>query len=389
MFDESTGEHALATVLKYDTKTTSYKIALLRAINDLVLAYPDLTATGRDIAIPLRRVAELWIAYYWPFADEQQPIYQGARAERNGIVRNDLSFRPALCQLRAQWQLTVHLSVRASDGFFLVSDMRTPRRRATYAPALQEAYDKAVSAIVTAVQMPIRYAGPKQWTVFDKPTRLANLPASVLSLPGTQPRELCVVIKSALWAAFHRLCLYIEALCIHEWCLFTEGVTQTASELLTRGHVYSLLTARPDNRRPLSWERNQVDLLLLEQFSFTCPWTRKSIRQSSDYDLDHLLPLAVYPVNELWNLIPVDREFNQRVKRDRVPSDQRLREAEPWLAEAYRGYDRSRFLRQAVQEDASLRFSAIQHQPDFAAALAQQAVAFINGVAAARYVMRF
>nr|WP_317194805.1 HNH endonuclease domain-containing protein [Hymenobacter telluris] len=113
------------------------------------------------------------------------------------------------------------------------------------------------------------------------------------------------------------------------------------------------------------------------------------MRQSSDYDLDHLLPLAVYPVNELWNLVPVDREFNQRIKRDRVPFDQRLREAEPWLAEAYRGYDRSCSLRQAVQEDAALRFSAIQHQPDFAAALGQQAVEFSNGVAAARYVMRF
>jgi hypothetical protein len=389
MLEPSPGEDTLAAILKFDNKSTSYKIALLRAINDLVLAYPDLTATGRDIAIPLKRIAEFWIAYYWPFADEQHPIYQGARAERDGVVRNDLSFRPALGQLRTQWEQTVQLIVLPSDGFFLVSDMRTPRRRATYAPTLQRAYETAVAAIVTAVQMPIRYAGPEQWTIFDKPTRLNSLPASILSLPGTESRELCVVISSALWAAFHRLSLYLEALSIHEWCLFTEGVSQGEGHTVTRGQVYSLLTARPDNRRPLKWERNQVDLLLLERIAFTCPWTRKLIQRPGDYDLDHLLPLAVYPVNELWNLLPVDREFNQRIKRDRVPSSQRLQEAEPWLAAAYKGYAHSPLLAAAIQEDASLRFMAVRDQLNFATALAHRAVGFIDGVAAARYVTRF
>lgn len=389
MLEPSPGEDTLAAILKFDNKSTSYKIALLRAINDLVLAYPDLTATERDIAIPLKRIAEFWIAYYWPFADEQHPIYQGARAERDGVVRNDLSFRPALGQLRTQWEQTVQLTVLPSDGFFLVSDMRTPRRRATYAPPLQRAYEMAVAAIVPAIQMPIRYAGPEQWTIFDKPARFNSLPASVLPLPGTEPRDICVVVSSALWAAFHRLSLYLEALSIHEWCLFTEGVAQGEGRTVTRGQVYSLLTARPDNRRPFKWERNQVDLLLLERITFTCPWTRKLIQRPGDYDLDHLLPLAVYPVNELWNLLPVDREFNQRIKRDRVASSQRLLEAEPWLATAYTSYGHSPQLYAAVQEDAALRFTAVQGRADFAAVLAHQAVAFINGVAAARYVKRF
>lgn len=389
MLDIPSGEATLATILKFDSKTTSYKIALLRAINDLALAYPDLTATGRDIAIPLKRIAEFWIAYYWPFADEQHPIYQGSRAERAGALRNDLSFRPALARLREQWQQSVQLTVLPSDGFFLASDMRTPRRRATYAPALQQAYDSAVSAIATAVQMPIRYAGPEQWMIFGKPTQLGSLLSAVVALPGTNEREVCVVVKAPLWAAFHRLSLYIEALSIHEWSLFTETINLKQANPVTRGQAYTLLTARPDNRRPLSWERNQVDVLLLEQVPFVCPWTRKPIRKPQEYDLDHLLPLAVYPVNELWNLLPVDREFNQRIKRDRVPSSQRLLEAEPWLAESYRTYAHSASLGAAVQEDAGLRFSGVRTQPDFAAALAHQAIDFIDGVAAARYVMRF
>ena len=66
MFATTTVEGTQATVLKFDNKSTSYKLALLQAINDLVLANPELTVAARDVAIPLRRIAEHWIAYSWP-----------------------------------------------------------------------------------------------------------------------------------------------------------------------------------------------------------------------------------------------------------------------------------------------------------------------------------
>ena len=44
----------ISTILRHDSKQTSYKIALLRALNDVVLAYPDVGRDGRDVAVPLR-----------------------------------------------------------------------------------------------------------------------------------------------------------------------------------------------------------------------------------------------------------------------------------------------------------------------------------------------
>ena len=383
------GEQAIATILKHDNKTTSYKIALLRAINDVVLLYPDVARQGQPVAVPLSRLAELWVAYYWPFADAQLPIYQGARAIRDEATRNDIAFRPVLTNLRAQWQQLVQLTPRPADGFFLLTEMRIPRRRTTYQPALQQAYQQAVAATAKAIQMPIKYAGPGHWSVFDAPARYDQLPPNVLPLPGTQPQDTCLVVPASLWEAFHRLSLYVEALCLHEWCLFTEGVTQDNDRQATRGEVYTLLTARPDNRRPLSWERNQVDILLHENHHFTCPWTQKRLTQPQDYDLDHLLPLAVYPVNELWNLLPVDRAFNQHTKREKVPTPQRLAAAEPLLAGAYTSYLHSPALRKAVREDAALRFAGLPTDQSFAVVLASRAVRFIDDVAAARYVQRF
>lgn len=34
-------EQTIAAIIKHDDKSTSYKIALLRAVNDVVLMYPD------------------------------------------------------------------------------------------------------------------------------------------------------------------------------------------------------------------------------------------------------------------------------------------------------------------------------------------------------------
>lgn len=48
----------ISTILKHDAKQTSYKIALLRAINDAVLAFHDLRYQTRDIAIPLVTLAD-------------------------------------------------------------------------------------------------------------------------------------------------------------------------------------------------------------------------------------------------------------------------------------------------------------------------------------------
>lgn len=50
----SSGSIIISTILKHDTKVTSYKIALLRAINDIVLSFPDLRNQIVDVAVPLR-----------------------------------------------------------------------------------------------------------------------------------------------------------------------------------------------------------------------------------------------------------------------------------------------------------------------------------------------
>lgn len=379
----------ISTILRHDSKQTSYKIALLRSINDVVLNYPDLHANGQGVAVPLLTLAELWIAYYWPFVDPTAPILQGPRAELEGELRNDMAFRPALAELRARWE-DVHGGSQASDGFFLINAVQIERKRETLSEEVIDAYRRARRKIAQTVRMPIRYAGPDQWTVFSKPQPFYQLDDEVRAIPGTKGNYTCLVIRSDLWSTFRRLSLWVEALCIHEWCLFTETVQQEDEAPADRGEIYRLLTDRPDNRVALTWERNRINVLLMEGQTFVCPWTEREIRQSADYAIDHLLPLSVYPINELWNLVPVDRDFNSTVKRDRLPSESRLHRASPHLVRTYEQYLHHDELERALRQDVDLRFADLNaDELSFPAAVTRATTRFIDQVAKARNLARF
>jgi hypothetical protein len=385
---DNAASRTIATILRHDAKVTSYKLALIRAVNDVVLSFPDAGSHDRPIAIPLRVLAEYWLAYYWPFVDPRAPISQGPRSLRNGTLANDMAFRPALAALRQAWQEVVGETVRPSDGFFLINEFRVTRRREGYPLTLRRAFGLAVSNVARSIEQPIHYAGPGEWGVFSRPVAFAALADRAVAIPSTTAADRCVVVSRDLWDGFLDLSLWVEALSIHEWSLFTESVTQPGGVVVRRGDVYTLLTDRPDNRRPLDWERNQIDLLLMEGRVFECPWTGRPLRRPIDYDLDHLLPVSVYPINELWNLAPADRQFNQHVKRDRLPSHDLLLTAAPRLELAYQHYSTSGLLGTALRQDVAARFTRAGASPG-PRDIATVVVDFLDRAAEARNLARF
>ena len=102
----------IATILRHDSKVTSYKIALLRSINNTVTTFPDLRTCQQDVAVPLRLLAE-----FWGFVDADRPIAQGQHSQRDGKTRNDMSFRPALSQFRTLWEQHIGGLSSPADGF--------------------------------------------------------------------------------------------------------------------------------------------------------------------------------------------------------------------------------------------------------------------------------
>lgn len=373
----------IATILRHDKKVASYKIALIRSINDVVLGFPHIGRQASAIAIPLRTLARFWVAYYWPFADAAHPILQAQKS----IGKEDVSFRPVLTRLRREWEQGLGISSQPADGYFLVGEYLSGTRWRNYPETLRNAFSEAVVGIVDALQQPIRYAGPGQYSVFAQPAcwqKIQTQSYSVVCLPETRPTDVCIVVEIELWNSFCELSLWVEALCIHEWCLFTENLAG-----VERGVIYGLLTDRPENRRPLTWERNQVEILMMEEAEFACPWTGKKLTPAS-YDLDHLLPVSVYPINELWNIVPANRQFNQHVKRDRMPGAERLSSASPRLQMTYENYLRSPQLSVVLTQDMQARFGSQGiSESTMPAALTRSIVDYLQVVTASRNLRVF
>ena len=287
----------IATILRHDSKTTSYKLALIRSINAVAISYPEIGRTGGRVAIPLRILAQKWLAYYWPFVDTTSPILQGRPATTSSGNKQDIVFREALTELRRVWQLYLGGNTKPSDGFIISSELSRPSRASKYAPQIIQQFDRTIALIAKAIEQPIRYAGTGVDSVFEQPKSLdlSDLQKERIELiPSGLPRERSLVINASLWNSFRNLSLWIEALCIHEWCLFTEARSKSSEFVrgVSRGYIYELLTDQPSNRRPLTWERNAIDILMYEGAVFTCPWTEKplSIGNSALY---HIVPLSV------------------------------------------------------------------------------------------------
>ena len=140
------------------------------------------------------------------------------------MIRNDMAFRPALMALCGCLGTGRGARVRPSDGFFLINELSGAAARG-YPPEIAARLWVAVNEVAGAIQQPIQYAGPG--TGESSPTRGVCDRCSrreAVGIPGTLGE--CVVVGHELWDGFLDLSLWVEALSIHEWSLFTESVTQ-------------------------------------------------------------------------------------------------------------------------------------------------------------------
>ncbi len=370
------GRALLAGLLRHEAKANSYKFALVRALNDLALLYP--APENEPVIVPLRLVAERWLVSYWAFVGDP-PVYQGPRSQRASGLGQDLSFRETLTTLRRAWETWTGARGEPADGALLLAAFQV--NRGALPEALRRLTEAALVAIAKAVRQPVKYAGG------GGNHALFGLPAPAHTgrgwpLPGTRPAEPAFAVPAELWQTLRELSLWVEALCLHEWSLHVERVVQTPQ--VSRGEAFALLTATPAARLPLTWERHQVRLLMLEGAVFHCPWTHQPLSPAR-FDLDHLIPIAAQPMNDLWNLVPSDPAHNQHIKRARLPDSARLHAALGPLEQTYRLYGQGPATALVLQRDVFARFG----QPLTADALAVQVCDLAHHVAEARNIPRY
>lgn len=81
-----------------------------------------------------------------------------------------------------------------------------------------------------------------------------------------------------------------------------------------------------DPTRSTLFSRKRAELLLQNGTFGHCVWSGKQLRENS-MDIDHCFPFSAWPCEDLWNLLPSSRDLNQRKKRNKLPSRERLHQA--------------------------------------------------------------
>ena len=317
----------LRGVILRQEKAATYKLALLRCLARIADASPNVAREADDgVELPLGLVALFWLRMFKPLVERGLPQRPG---DGMGFVKE--AFR-ALAPLAP-------------------ADLRPG---ATFSGMLGAALRLALgdAAKVIALMPATHLTFADDTPVF--PTGYGALPRLGASLVLDQETLWAygsTRVPLHVWQALRRMAAWIEPMLLAEWVRLTQGYAAKAGRLVSTDEV---LTA-------LRWIEPERDTALVQGLAAArfargqavdCVWTGQKLR-AGGVDVDHCLPWAAWPCNDLWNLLPASPRAN-RQKGGLIVAAATLQAARPrilaWWEGAYGTADPA--LRRRFAEEA-------------------------------------
>ena len=284
-------------IISGESKTATYKLALLRALSEIAAKDFNRTAFLDDgrIGVPLGLVAEKWLRYYWPLFESVRFI-PGANGERPDAPK-PLMFRKAMTALVAGY--------RGLGGYpRFYSDWISGNLSPESMKALTSALAKIRRAIVDG---PVFFAARGTFA-YDPSRRVICLPFD-------------------LWREFIQLGAWIEPAVILEWA---EQTRRMSKGEISVGDALSLLTAEMEFDRSVQ----DVRAAFAGMPDLRCVWSDRGLI-GRPFDVDHAIPFVLWHCNDLWNLLPASPKVNNE-KRDRLPTLDLIRKSEERIVGCWR-----------------------------------------------------
>ena len=276
-------------VLNNDAKTATYKFALFRALADLAVKSTAAVTWRKDdcVGLPIRYVADKWLAYYWPIVSAKEFIPQLNGEGRVGS--KFIKFRQSLSLLASQY---------AQSGGY--AGFKIERNKGLLSTERQQQLQLVMSEIIYAIHSgPVKYSGGT----------LTTGPVFRYEASSKQ-----IVMPKSLWLELSHLGYWVGQAVILQWAEKTAKLSGSQSI----ASIIGLLLEQPDERTTADARRFFNALPAKE-----CVWTGRSLRQT--FDVDHLIPFDLWHNNDVWNLLPASTSANSS-KSNKLPSSKLLRE---------------------------------------------------------------
>jgi hypothetical protein len=318
----------LRGVILRQERFTTYKLALLRCLARVADSSPNVAREAEaHVELPLGLVALYWLRMYKPLVERKLP--QAPRGVGLAFVKAPFeALRPL-----APFDLR--------PGAVLRGDL---------AVALRAALADAARVIANMPAQHLTFADDTP--VF--PAEFGRRPrgGETLSLNAELFWELGRIrVPLPVWHALRRMAAWIEPMLVAEWVRQSRDFAGRAGQPLAADTVIDALRwLEPE--RDTAFVRGIVAERLRLGRDVSCVWTGRNLTGRA-IEVDHCLPWAAWPCNDLWNLLPASREANQE-KSDRVVAAPALAVAKPrilaWWQDGYVDADeatRGRFAEEA------------------------------------------
>ncbi|MEL0658668.1 class I SAM-dependent methyltransferase [Psychromonas arctica] len=305
-----------------DGKSATHKLALMRVLLRIADGQPGAVIRREDnrVILPVGLVALYWAHQYKDLIDKHQ-LYQTPNKNSNmGFMKED------------GWHKLTHLS--SSDyriGNLFQGDQAI-------------AMHKMLSASVANIKnMPCKFITfpNSAESVFEVSSKSVRAKDSLFLDLTTLNHWGEFSLPEHLWIAFSRYACWIEPVLVSEWTKTMAGY-QGNRQYQAPEQQHKLVNALNwlEAKRSTSEVRNRFETLKKQNNSqHNCVWTNKTLNKQ--YAIDHCMPFARWPNNDLWNLLPSDVTANGQ-KSDRLPTEQKMRNAkqritnwwqDAWLAD--------------------------------------------------------
>jgi hypothetical protein len=293
----------LRGIILNDDKSSTYKLALLRAIARIADGTPALAVERLDedvVDIPLGLVALNWVRMFLPLVSSALP----QRLRNAGA--DGLDF--------------------AKDGFralgplgILAQDLRIGAQfSGERAQAVSRALAEARSTIARMPANFIRYPNSEARVFSVAPTTAPRVRDSLLLYGSALTAYGKIAVPGHVWRAMQRLGAWIEPVLVSEWSRMMREYGERMGRYVSPGVAEASLDWL-EPTRDTGLARQRAHWLIETGVSVRCVWTGARLK-SAGLDIDHCLPWSAWPCGDLWNLLPATREVNQHRKRDRLPS---------------------------------------------------------------------
>ncbi len=285
-------------ILARDSKSTTYKFALLRGTIDLIDDNsPYIILKDGRAHFPLGLLVEKWLLYYYSLIDVPQI---------NGQAQ--LAFAAPLRLLVDFYATRVGFSAFYND----LKNKGIPDE-------IQTLFILLVRKLTTTITtMPMRYIGTSVYGKFygiyqyergsSKKTRAIDAEYLIHNL-GT------FSIPLEYYEAFQVLGSFINGqdAILFQWAEFS---VQASGKTLNVTQVLNEVLKSPVTERDILESKAIYKSIIQREGKVRCVWSGDVI---SRYDIDHIIPFTVWKNNDLWNLLPARPDLNNK-KRDKIPS---------------------------------------------------------------------